>query len=104
MKAFFVVLAILFAIFMTLYISQATGYYDYEQYKKVSITKDKISQFEQDVRDGKEIRVENYLDNVQIDYNNKVSKTGLKLSSTIKKYVKSSINGTLEFFGMLLGE
>jgi hypothetical protein len=104
MKTFWIVLSLLFAIFLTLYISQATGYYDYEQYKKVEITNDKIAQFEQDVKDGKEIKVENYLDNVKTDYNNNASRVGMKISSTIKKYVRGGIDGTLSFFGLLLGD
>lgn len=104
MKAFWIALALLFAIFMTLYISQATGYYDYEQYKKVELTEEKIAEFERDVKEGKEIKIENYLDSVTYDYNNKASKTGLKISGTIKKYVKSGINGALSFFELLLGE
>jgi hypothetical protein len=90
-------------LFLTLYISQAIGYYDYEQYKKVQLTEDKIAQFEQDVKDGKKIEINNYLENVDTDYNNKVSSAGLKLSRTINKYVKSSVNGVLTFFGVLLG-
>jgi len=104
MKGFWIGLSILFAIFMTLYISQATGYYDYEQYQKTELTKEKIAQFEQDVKDGKEIQVENYLESVHTDYNNKASKAGLKISNTIQKCVKSGINMTLTFFGVLLGE
>lgn len=104
MKPFWIVLTVLFAIFLTLYISQATGYYDYEQYKKVELTKDKIAQFEQDIKDGKEIDIKKYMSTVQTDYNNKVSKTGISISSTIKKYVRASIDGALSFFGMLLGE
>ena len=104
MKAFWITVSLLFAVFITLYISQATGYYDYEQYKKVELTKDKIAEFENDVKAGKEIKIENYLDSVQTDYNNSASKTGLKISNTIKKYVRTGINGTLSFFGMLLSD
>lgn len=104
MKVFWITITILFAIFMTLYISQATGYYDYEQYKKSELTKEKIAQFEKDVKEGKEIKIENYLKSVQYDYNNNASTAGLKISTTIKKYVTTGINGTLSFFGMLLSE
>lgn len=104
MKAFWITISLLFAVFLTLYISQATGYYDYEQYKKVELTKDKISQFEQDVKSGKDIKVQDYLENVQTDYSNNASKTGLKISNTIKKYVRTGINGTLSFLSMLLGD
>jgi ABC-type dipeptide/oligopeptide/nickel transport system permease component len=103
MKTFWITLSLLFAIFLTLYISQATGYYDYEQYKKTELTEEKIAQFEQDIKDGKEININNYMSSVQTDYNNKISSAGLKVSSTINKYVKSGINGVLAFFGVLLG-
>ncbi len=98
MKGFWIVMSILFAIFLTLYISQAIGYYDYEQYKKVELTSEKIAEFEQDIKDGKEIDIKDYLENVNIDYNNSASKAGLKLSSSIKKYVRTGIDGTLSFF------
>ncbi|MDD2203311.1 MAG: hypothetical protein PHT75_01860 [Bacilli bacterium] len=104
MKGFWIGLSILFAIFMTLYISQATGYYDYKQYQKTELTKEKIAQFEQDIKDGKNIKIENYLESVETNYNNNASKAGLQISNTIQKYVKSGINATLTFFGLLLGE
>ncbi|MDD2469387.1 MAG: hypothetical protein PHI22_00380 [Bacilli bacterium] len=104
MKTFWIILSLLFAIFITLYISQATGYYDYEQYKKVELTKDKIALFEQDVKDGKPVDINNYLENVTYDYNNNVSKTGLRLSSMIKKHVRSGIDGVLSFLSMLFGD
>ncbi len=104
MKAFYIIISLLFAVFITLYISQATGYYDYEQYKKTELTKEKIEQFERDVADGKNVDIKNYLENVKVDYSNTASNTGLKISNTITKYVKSGVSGTLFFFSLLLGE
>lgn len=104
MKTFWIILSLLFAIFITLYISQATGYYDYEQYKKVELTKDKIALFEQDVKEGNPIDIDNYMEHISYDYNNNVSRTGLKLSGMIKKYVKNGIDGTLDFLGLLFGD
>lgn len=103
MKTFWIMLSILFAVFMTLYISQATGYYNYEQHKRTELTKEKIAEFEQNVKEGKEIRVEDYLDNIKYDYNNSASKAGIKISKTIKEVVKTGIDKTLSFFGILLG-
>ena len=103
MKAFWIVLAILFAIFLTLYISQTTCYYDFDQYKKDELTKEKIEQFEKDVQEGKEIKIENYVSNIKTDYSNNASKAGIKLSNTIKKYVKIGVEGTLKILGALLG-
>lgn len=96
-------MSILFAIFITLYISQATGYYDYEQYKRIELTKEKIAQFEKDIKEGKEINVKNYLDTVKYDYNNSAARSGLKISNFIQDSVRIGIDGILSFFGLLLG-
>jgi L-ribulose-5-phosphate 3-epimerase UlaE len=103
-KAFWIALTIMFAIFLTLYISQATGYYDYEQYKKTELTKEKIEQFEKDVKSGKDIRIENYVENIDKDYNNNISRMGIKISNTIKNYVKKGVNGTLKFLGLFFSD
>ena len=39
---------LLFCSFTILYISQATGHYEYTKRKKVALTEDKIKQFEED--------------------------------------------------------
>lgn len=84
-------LFILFITFVTLYISQATGYYEYEQARKVAFTKEQIEQFEQDVKEGKEIDVNNYLENTTKNYQSKLSKVTLNISEGISKYTKLGI-------------
>ena len=84
---------ILFCTFTTLYISQATGHYEYNQRRKVALTDEKISQFEKDVAAGKEIRIENYMDNSAVNYQNKTSQLGLNLSENVGKYISVGIKG-----------
>ena len=96
-KGFRFTLILLFCIFMTLYISQATGYYDYQQYRRVELTEEKIKQFEQDVKDGKNIDIQDYLNDTERNYNNGISQTGLKLSNFIKDNVRKGINETFKF-------
>ena len=81
---------------MTLYLSQATGYYEYELHQRVVLTEEKIKQFEKDVAEGKNINIENYLENTNKDYSNKLSSIGYNLSNTIGKYVRISIEQTLK--------
>ena len=52
---------ILILLFIGLYISQVTGYYEYTESKKTTLTKDAINRFEKDVKEGKEISAKNYL-------------------------------------------
>ncbi len=75
---------ILILLFIGLYISQVTGYYEYTESKKTTLTKDAINRFEKDVKEGKEISAKNYLEEEK-EYNNKVSKLGITVSNLIEK-------------------
>ena len=50
-RIFKYVFVLAFIAFLTLYLSQATGYYEYENHQKATLTEEQIKQFEQDVRD-----------------------------------------------------
>lgn len=89
----------MFLIFLTLYVSQATGYYEYELSKKVSFTEEQIQKFEQDIKDGKEIDVEEYITNTNKDYQNKLSSSALSVSETITKYMKLGIEKVFSAIG-----
>ena len=62
-KVFRISFIILFAIFITVFISNKYGYYEYQKHEQVTLTQEQIKQFEQDVKDGKEVDLENYLAN-----------------------------------------
>ncbi len=95
------IMTILFIIFITIYISQATGYYDYHQHKQVELTAEKIKEFEQDVKDGKNIDVKDYLTDTSYNYNNSFSQTGLRLSKTISDSTKKGVNSVFRFLEKL---
>jgi len=100
-KWFQVIMIIFFISFLALYLSQSTGYYEYQQHKKVVLTEEKIKQFEQDIRDGKKIDVNDYLESVSKNYNNKLSTSGLRLSKAIDKGFNSVLNGFFKIFEKL---
>ncbi|MDD3341708.1 MAG: hypothetical protein PHN72_05940 [Bacilli bacterium] len=87
-----------FIAFLTLYLSQATGYYEYENHQKNALTEEQIKEFEKDVKSGKNIKIEDYMEKTVTDYSNKTSKMGNKVSETINHGVKSGIE---TFFGAL---
>lgn len=93
-KIFRFLFLILLMTFFTLYLSQATGYYEFTEHKKVVFTNEQIKKFEQDVAEGKNVQIEDYLENQNKNYDNKVSKFGLQLSTMIGKYVKQGLEGT----------
>lgn len=90
---------ILFLIFLTLYVSQASGYYEYELRRKTSFTEEQIKKFEQDIKDGKEIDVEEYISSTNKNYQNKLSSTALSLSEIISKYTKLGIEKVFSVIG-----
>ena len=91
-KIFHTLIWILFLGFLVLYFAQAWGYYENLNSKKSSLTEEKIKQFEQDVKEGKEIKVENYVVDLKKDYGNNVSQFGLYTSKTFAKYFKKAMN------------
>ena len=103
-KIFRNIFIFLFIIFIALYISQSTGYYEYEQYKKVALTNEQIKQFEEDVKNGKNVNVKDYVGETKKEYGNKVSNMGLTISENIEKYVKKFINGTFDAIGKAVKE
>ncbi len=89
-----------FVTFLTLYFSQLTGYYEYQNYTKMTLTKEQIQKFEQDVKEGKEIDIENYVVNTDKNYQNRFSKVGLQLSRGISTIVEKSV---IKIFGTISG-
>lgn len=89
----------MFLIFLTLYVSQASGYYEYQVSKKTTFTTEQIKKFEQDIKDGKNIDINEYIANTNKDYQNKLSSSALSLSETISKYTKLGIEKIFSIIG-----
>lgn len=82
--------------FLALYFSQATGYYDFKEHKKVILTNEQIKKFEEDVSNGKNLNIEDYLSNTDKNYQNKTARFGLKISESIGDYAKKGIEVTFK--------
>lgn len=99
-KKFFLILLVGFT---AIYISEATGYYEFEQHNKKVMTEEKIKQFESDIKEGKNINLEDYVSNDTKSYESKVSKFGESMSKKVEKYVVSGLNTTFKFLNDVLG-
>jgi len=88
MKRIFKIISIVVIIlFLSLYYSK----YNNEYYKNQKVLTDEaIIRFEKDLKEGKEINVNDYLPKEK-DYNNKASKLGLKTSNFIDKVFTKSL-------------
>lgn len=92
-KAFRMFLVLSFAIFFTLFLSNKYGYYEYKKHEQVTLTEEQIKKFEQDVKEGKNVDLEDYVSNTNKNYQTSLSQAALNLSNgladTIKKGVES---------------
>ncbi len=102
-KIFSRILLALFIAFLAIYVSSATGYYEFEQHNKMVLTEEKIREFEQDVADGKEVDIKNYIVKDTPSYQNNLSKLGNSFSTHLESFVQSGIESTFKFIGKLLG-
>lgn len=90
MKIFKLLILLLIVSFLGLYFAYINGYSDKIINDKVTMTNQKIEEFEQDILNGEEILLESYLD-VENNYSTKASNMSLKLSSKIENIIDSSI-------------
>ncbi len=95
-KIFHGVIWFLFLSFLVLYFSQASGYYENLNNKKATLTEEKIKEFEEDVKKGKEIKIENYVVDLKKDYGNRVSDFGLFTSQTFAKYFEKGLTAVFK--------
>ena len=86
-------LIVSFLIFMGLYISSISGFYESKLSNKVSLTDEAIKEFEKDVLNGKKIDIVTYIDNKNIDYSNKFTNAGEKFSEAVTKIVTDGFSG-----------
>lgn len=90
--------------FLVIYFSELTGYYEYKNYQKKSLTEEQIKKFENDVASGKVIDIDEYLAVQNVNYNNKLSKLTSRLSNEISNIVEIGVENTFKFFSSLIDE
>lgn len=92
MKKIYITLLIFFIVFLFIFISSTSGYYEYSNNKKTVFTEDKIKQFEKDVAEGKNVNINDYLKTESKDYTNNITNMGDWLS----EFINSSVNFVLK--------
>ena len=92
-KIFKYSLLVLFLLFLGLYFSSNAGLIDYQAKYKKNLTEKEIMKFEEDIKNGVNVDIKDYINTNNKYYNNSISKASLKISNTIGNAVK----GTLDF-------
>lgn len=98
---FYYVFMFLVIVFVALYIALESGYYENKVSKKVAITESAITEFENDVKEGNEIDIKEYLEDDYIDYSSGASRMGIKVSGKIENFMTSGIEKFFKLLGKL---
>lgn len=97
---FFGVMIIL--IFLFCYFIEYSGYYEYNLQNKKNLTESQIQQFEEDVKNGKDIDLDSYLTDSSIDYSNSLTRTTTEANLKLNNYLKKILTGGLGILGRLI--
>lgn len=95
-RHFFRILGLLFLIYIILYISIECGYYETKLSKKSALTNENIKRFEQDIKEGKMVDINNYTIEENIDYSNNVTKIGTAISENVNKAMTEGLGSAIE--------
>lgn len=74
----------IFFFFLCLYLYQASNYYEYLNYKRTRINYTKMKEFEEDLKNGKDVTEKDYIDKDKT-YSNTIYKIGMGTSNIIEK-------------------
>ena len=97
-------LLVIFICFIIMYISKENGYYEYRTYNKTRLTEEAIKKFEQDINNGKNVLLKDYIVEEKHDYSNKVTKLGSKVGKFIETFMNDGIKNTLKYLSALFYE
>ena len=103
-QLFRIMVIISFVCFLTLFIANKYGYYEFRNHQRTMLTLEQIQQFEQDVKDGKEIDLQDYLTDIRKDYQNNVSRAGLNISNTVSNIVSKGVEGIFDSISRMINE
>jgi predicted negative regulator of RcsB-dependent stress response len=101
-KIFRISFIILFAVFLTVFVSNKYGYYEYQKHEQVTLTSEQIKKFEQDVKEGKIIDIESYVGEVNKNNQTKLSQTGLNISNSLANIVKTTVDGFFKYIDTVI--
>lgn len=99
----FVVISVVM-VFFCAYVIESSGYYEYNLSNKRNLTQEQIEQFEKDVKQGRDIDINDYMTDSTVDYSNKLTKATTKISLGINDYLKSKIKSIFSILNRMVEE
>ena len=85
-----------FLVFVALLIAYESGYYETRMSNRAVLTKEAMERFENDVKNGEVVDVNDYLKRESIDYSNGVTKLGNKIANGISDVMTKGLSGLFD--------
>ena len=98
------ILSLLCFSFIVTYIIYETGYYEYKLQNRTVLTKEQMEQFEKDVNNGKDVTLNDYLVETEIDYTTKLTDATVKVSNKVNTYLKKGVELVFKQLNKLVQE
>ena len=98
------IMIIIVIIFISSYIIASTGYYEYTMRERTIITNEKIKEFEEDIRNNKDVDIKDYYDNKELDYSNKITTLVYNVSDNSNKLARKAIKYLFKKLSTLVEE
>lgn len=95
---FWIIMFIFFIVFISLFIASKSGYYEYENHNKKVFTEEKMKEFENDLKEGKNVDIKNYIYEDNKNYENKITKIGNFISNLLSNGILKSVKITTKVF------
>ncbi len=92
---------LLFILYLSLSIAMETGYYESKLNEKTILTEESIQQFEKDVREGKNVDINDYVVEKNRDFSNGATKAGVFISSLVEDVMSEGINKMVDILKKL---
>lgn len=103
-KIFKVIFICFFLAFIVSYVIEKTGYYEYKLQNKTVMTNEAMARFEKDLKEGKDVRKEDYVVSTEKDYTSTLTRSTNKVSTKVNIILKKGIEGVFKVLGNFVEE
>lgn len=94
----------LFLAFVIGYIIEETGYYEYNLQNKMVMTNESMAKFEEDLKEGKDVMLEDYVVNTEKDYTSSLTRSTNTISVKVNDVLKRGIESVFKVLGKFVEE
>lgn len=85
------ILGTILVIYTGFFIVISSNYYQLEEEKKMILTSEQIKKFEEDIANGKEVEIDEYLESNTGNYSNKFSRGASKISNKLETVFQTTL-------------